>query len=99
MFQLFLITALLILIAVAGLCLRILLVKGGQFPDTHIESNAAMKTMGIKCAKNDSELCQGLPDKNTKHGNRSKKCNGNPEMEETCALCGSFFKNNEKAAK
>ena len=96
MLQVFFISVVFLFIAVTGLCIRILFVKGGRFPDTHIESNAAMKSLGIKCAKNDTDLCQGLPDKNTKTVSRKEKCKGNPEMEEICILCGRFF---EKSGK
>ena len=57
MFQVFIIVAVLIAIAVAGLSIGIL-VKG-KFPETHVGHNAEMKKLGIKCAKDDSDLCQG----------------------------------------
>ena len=57
MFQVFLIVAVLVAIAVAGLSIGILI--KGKFPDTHVGRNADMKKLGITCAKNDSKLCQG----------------------------------------
>ena len=60
MFQVFLIASILIAIAVAGLAIGIL--SKGKFPDTHVGHNADMKKMGITCAKNDGQLCQGRLD-------------------------------------
>ncbi len=49
-----------VLLAVFGMAVRILFVKGGSFPKTHIEGNPAMRKMGIHCAQDDGEYCQGL---------------------------------------
>jgi len=40
----------LIAIAFSGLAIRILLKKGGKFPDLHISRNKNMKDKGITCA-------------------------------------------------
>lgn len=60
MFRVFLVAAILIAIALAGLAVGVL-VKG-KFPDTHAGHNADMKKLGVTCAKNDSVYCQGRLD-------------------------------------
>jgi len=57
MLQVFFFVLVLLAIAFVGLGIGIL-VKG-KFPETHIGKNAEMKKLGIKCAKNDSNLCRG----------------------------------------
>ncbi len=37
--------------AVLALSIRIVLVKGGKFPETHVSRNLAMKKKGIVCVK------------------------------------------------
>ena len=74
MFQLFLIVAALIAIAVAGLSIGVLI--KGKFPDTHVGHNPNMKKLGITCAKNESELCQGRT--------KSVHCQG-------CSSCPKVF--------
>ena len=66
MLKLILIVTVLVALSVAGLAIGIL-VKG-KFPDTHVGHNADMKKMGITCAKNDSELCQGRSKTDDCHG-------------------------------
>lgn len=50
-FTLLLLSAILIIIAVAGLGIRILLKKDGKFPSIHIGQNREMRKRGIKCAQ------------------------------------------------
>ena len=69
MFQVFIIVIVLIAIAVAGLSIGII-VKG-KFPETHVGHNVEMKKLGIKCAKDDSDLCQGCQNTELCHA-----CNG-----------------------
>lgn len=38
-------------VAVAGLAIRIIIVRGGRFPDTHVGHNKEMRKRGIVCAK------------------------------------------------
>ena len=61
MFQVFLISSL--LIALCLICLGIGVLAKGKFPETHVGHNAEMKKLGITCAKNDSKLCQGRLEK------------------------------------
>lgn len=85
MLTLFIITSIFMGIAVAGLAIRMLLVKGGKFPDTHIEHNPHMKARGIGCARDEKSLCQGIC---TPQKGEAFTCNGKPGMEESCAACG-----------
>jgi len=57
MFHIFI--AVTIIIAFAFVCLAIGVFIKGKFPETHIGHNSEMKKLGITCAKNDSQLCQG----------------------------------------
>ena len=50
--KLLLLSVALILVAVVGLGIRMLLVKGSKFPETHISRNKNMRKMGISCAQN-----------------------------------------------
>ncbi len=43
------------LLALVLLGIRILLVKGGKFPSTHIEANKALRDKGIHCANRQME--------------------------------------------
>ena len=47
----FLLTVIIILISILLLSLRILLVKGGKFPNTHVSGNPALRKKGIQCAQ------------------------------------------------
>ncbi len=51
MLKLFLLVGGLLAIAFALLAIKIILVKGGKFPNTHIAGNKAMRKKGIGCAK------------------------------------------------
>jgi len=60
MLYVYLITIILVAVAVAGLAVGII-VKG-KFPDTHVGHNAEMKKRGITCVKRDGAFCQGRSD-------------------------------------
>ena len=45
------ITVLILVICVALMSVKVLLKRGGTFPNMHIESNAALREKGICCAK------------------------------------------------
>lgn len=47
----FIITGIGVLIAFLLLALKVIFVKGGKFPNTHIAGNKEMKKRGIGCAK------------------------------------------------
>ncbi len=46
-----LITLFILAIALVLLCVKLLLVKGGRFPNTHIGGSKAMKKHGVHCVK------------------------------------------------
>lgn len=41
----------LVSVAMFGLAIRILLKKGGQFPNTHVSGNKYLKEQGISCVR------------------------------------------------
>lgn len=45
------VTLCILAIALALLCVKLLFVKGGKFPNTHIGGNKAMQRRGIRCVK------------------------------------------------
>ena len=49
--KLLLLSLFFILIAVAGLGIRMLILKNGRFPQTHVGRNKEMSKRGIKCAQ------------------------------------------------
>ena len=58
-------TVIILFVSVLLLCVKILFVKGGQFPNTHIEGNRALGKKGIYCAKKMDRIAawqQGLYD-------------------------------------
>lgn len=51
----FILTAILVGLCVLLIGIRIFFVKGGKFPNTHIEGNEALKNKGIRCAHSETE--------------------------------------------
>ncbi len=45
------VTVIILVICVVLMSVKIFFKKGGTFPNTHIESNAALREQGISCAK------------------------------------------------
>lgn len=72
---LFILTVIVIALAMAGLAIRMLIKKNGKFPETHIGRNKNMKKLGITCAKDESDLCQGRKD--------APECQGCALLEQT----------------
>lgn len=65
MWETILITGALVGLSFALLGIKILLVKGGKFPNTHISGNQGLKKQGIGCAKSmdrDAQQCKSLFD-------------------------------------
>jgi len=56
--KVFLIALILVLLAFLGLALRILFLKGGKFPDSHISGNKHLKDQGIYCAQTQDRMEQ-----------------------------------------
>lgn len=51
MFSTLLLTLLLLAVGVLFLCIRMLLVKGGKFPNPHVGGNKALQKRGIGCVQ------------------------------------------------
>lgn len=66
-----LITIALISTAILALSIRIVLIKDGKFPETHIGKNNEMKKKGIKCAKKKDKTEQEKVGHNGKYRNVS----------------------------
>lgn len=56
MIKTLLLTFIIIVICVVLLCVKVLLKKGGCFPNTHIEGNRILAKKGIYCAKKEHRL-------------------------------------------
>ncbi|HKI88830.1 MAG TPA: hypothetical protein VKA38_07390 [Draconibacterium sp.] len=48
----------LVAIAIFGLAIRILLKKGGKFPNTHVSGNKYLKQQGIYCSQTQDRMEQ-----------------------------------------
>jgi len=46
-----LLTIVVVLIAIAGLSIKLILYKGGKFPNTHVSGNRYLRERGIYCAR------------------------------------------------
>lgn len=46
-----LLTGIIIVICVALLAIKVIVKKGGEFPNTHVSGNKALREKGISCAK------------------------------------------------
>lgn len=55
--KLLIISAVFLLIAFAGLGIRMLLKPGGKFPETHISRNREMQKRGLTCAQHTDIGC------------------------------------------
>ena len=64
-----LITIAIVSIAILGLSIRIVLIKDGKFPETHISRNKEMKEKGIQCVKAMDRIEQQKIDQNRKYKN------------------------------
>jgi len=53
-----LLTAGMILIAIAALAVRILFKRGGKFPNTHVSGNKHLRELGIYCAQTQDRIEQ-----------------------------------------
>ena len=49
-------TVIILVISVVLLSIKVLLKKGGRFPNTHIEGNKGLRKKGIYCAKTEDRL-------------------------------------------
>lgn len=60
--KLLLLSSVIILFSLAALGIRLLVVRNGRFPETHIGRNKEMRKLGIKCAQNIDVGCQPSDD-------------------------------------
>ena len=51
MLEVLLSSVIILLICFALMCVKIIFKKNGQFPNTHVGGNPALKKKGIKCAQ------------------------------------------------
>ena len=58
MWQIIFYTVLLVGIAILLLGIRVFFVKGGKFPNSHVEGNNALKDIGICCAARQDNLAR-----------------------------------------
>ena len=54
----------LVAIAMFGLAIRILLKKGGKFPNTHVSGNKYLKKQGVYCSQTQDKIEQAKVKKN-----------------------------------
>jgi hypothetical protein len=55
--KLLILSSIFLAIAALGFGIRILLIKQGQFPDTHVSHNKEMRKRGITCAQQTDTGC------------------------------------------
>lgn len=67
--KIILIAIALVSIAVFGLAIRILLKKGGKFPETHVGKNQEMKKHGVVCVKTFDKIEQNKAQEEQKFKN------------------------------
>ncbi|MDD2559395.1 MAG: hypothetical protein PHE04_01825 [Bacteroidales bacterium] len=58
MWQIILFTLLIVGIAILLLGIRVFFVKGGKFPNSHVEGNKALRDKGICCAARQDSLAR-----------------------------------------
>ncbi len=56
--KIILLSVALVAIAMFGLAIRILLLKGGRFPNTHVSGNKFLKRNGVYCAQTQDKIEQ-----------------------------------------
>jgi hypothetical protein len=54
-------------IAMLGMAIRIVLKKGGRFPNTHVSGNRYLKRKGVYCAQTQDKLAQRSAQKEVKY--------------------------------
>ena len=56
-------------VAMFGLAIRILLKKGGKFPNTHVSGNRYLKKQGVYCSQTQDKIEQSKVKKNVNYQN------------------------------
>ncbi|MBN1985146.1 MAG: hypothetical protein JW761_02520 [Prolixibacteraceae bacterium] len=67
--KIILLSVALVAIAIFGLAVRILLLKGGKFPNTHVSGNRFLKKQGVYCAQTQDKLARREAIKEVKFDN------------------------------
>ena len=88
MLKTFLAAALFLALCFAALAIRILLKKGGRFPETEISRNKALRERGIRCVKEEEGFSKPSGRK------ASLSCGG--DFSEACLGCGFYQSGHEK---
>lgn len=57
MLKLFVLSIILVGIALIGLAISMIIKRNGKFPNTHISQNKALKEKGIQCATHEDSSC------------------------------------------
>lgn len=72
----FLLTVLLLGLAIFGMCFNIIFRKDGKFPEYEVGSNPEMKKLGIRCFKDIDADLHGQPRHAGCTGSYSEACEG-----------------------
>ena len=56
--KIILLSVALVAIAMLGLAVRILITKGGKFPNTHVSGNSYLKKQGVYCSQTQDRMEQ-----------------------------------------
>ncbi len=67
--KIILLSVALVAIAMFGLAIRILLLKGGKFPNTHVSGNKYLKKQGVYCSQTQDKMAQRDARKKVKFDN------------------------------
>ena len=67
--KIILLSVALVAIAMFGLAVRILLLKGGKFPNTHVSGNKYLKSQGVYCSQTQDKMAQREARKKVKFDN------------------------------
>ena len=67
--KIILLSVALVAIAMFGLAIRILLLKGGKFPNTHVSGNKYLKSQGVFCSQTQDKIAQRDARKKAKFDN------------------------------
>ena len=82
--KVFLLAAVVLAIAVFGMCVSIIFRKNGHFPEYEVSSNREMRRLGIKCFREQDDEMFGAK------GKKQAVCSG--EYTEACKGCGLYKK-------
>lgn len=58
MLKVFLLTLVIVLVAVVLFCVKVIFLKNGRFPNTHVGSSKAMRNRGIYCVQTQDRMAR-----------------------------------------